>query len=278
MTADPRSRRPPAGHVGETLEDRVYRPTLGEGNPELTGASPWRTLPVTAGVLLLFGGLAAFLGHAGGAGDAVLPSVGLVLQEGVDRPAGNAGGGSPPPAPAPAPTPAPAPAPPAAVPPGPPPEPPSSAAPQAAPLDLPRDDHARETGASGGASAGAGTGTGSGAGPGSGSGPGGLGTGGEDDGPGWSMTIEASKVEYTYRPPPPPYPRLAQMARIQGTVNVQVQVGADGVPVSAKALDGPYQLRAAAEAYALTWRLKAPTVNGVPRPFQFDLKVIFHVN
>jgi TonB family protein len=67
------------------------------------------------------------------------------------------------------------------------------------------------------------------------------------------------------------------MARIQGTVRVELQVGTDGVPVSARAVDGPYQLRAAAEAYALTWRFKAPTENGVPRVSRFTVNVIYHI-
>jgi protein TonB len=280
MTADPRSLRPPAGRAGETLEDRIYRPTLGEGSPGLGGASPWRTLPATAGVLVLFAALAILLGRPGGSRDLALPSVDLVLQEGVERPSGPAGGGARPPAPAPAPARTPAPAPAAA--PAAPPEHPQPAVPDLAPRDLPREDHAREAGvpgvpggSGGGAGAGSGSsGTGGGSGPG---GPGAGGAGGADHGPEGVRALESTRIDCIYRPPEPAYPQLARMARIQGTVRVELQVGTDGVPVSARAVDGPYQLRAAAEAYALTWRFKAPTENGVPRVARFTVNVIYRL-
>jgi protein TonB len=91
------------------------------------------------------------------------------------------------------------------------------------------------------------------------------------------MSIETTKVDFSYRPPVPPYPPLARMARIQGVVRVEVLAGADGVPQSAKAVDGPYQLRAAAEAYAMTWRVRPPAVNGIPRPSRFEVSITYRI-
>jgi len=73
---------------------------------------------------------------------------------------------------------------------------------------------------------------------------------------------DANPVRPKYQPPPPAYPPLAKLARIQGTVVVQVAIGPDGVPMGVKATSGPAQLRPTAEAYAAQWRFHPSRVNG----------------
>lgn len=64
------------------------------------------------------------------------------------------------------------------------------------------------------------------------------------------------------RPTPPRYPETARLAKIQGLVQVRVQVDAQGMPTAAEAISGPEELRACAVAYARTWRFQAK--NGTP--------------
>jgi TonB family protein len=60
----------------------------------------------------------------------------------------------------------------------------------------------------------------------------------------------------------PEYPDIALQARIAGPVPVDVEVGADGVPVSARAgSEGPKLLWAAAEAAARQWRFAPPAMS-----------------
>jgi hypothetical protein len=60
-------------------------------------------------------------------------------------------------------------------------------------------------------------------------------------------------------------------------VVLQIQVGANGVPISVRSLSGPYLLRATAEAYAMACRFFPPTQNGVPQAFDFMLTMPFNL-
>lgn len=91
------------------------------------------------------------------------------------------------------------------------------------------------------------------------------------------MDLDITQIREKSRPPLPAYPPLARSARIQGDVVVQIVVGRDGVPVSARALDGPVQLRAAAEAYAMAWRFEPFLQNGVPLVSRFSLTVSYRM-
>jgi len=256
---------PDAGSGREALEELVYRPALGDGTPR--GASPWLTVPVTLALAGALAGLALLAGRRT-EGLREPASVSVVLQEAPDAPARAAVAG---PAPAPAPAAAPAPAPAAAPAPEPQPQPqpaapaPSQeAVPDALPRELPREDHSRQAGGAPAPHAGAGSGAGAGRGP---AGPGGP--------AGKVLDLESTQVKITFRPPPPEYPPLAKRAGVQGTVVVQILVGPDGVPVSARAMEGPLMLRATAEAYALAWRFSPPLVNGVPQASRFTLTMPF---
>jgi protein TonB len=273
MDQGPQVNAPQAGASREALEDLVYGASLGDR--AVRRASPWVTVPVT---LVLAGalGVVAFALARPDETDKPEPrTVDVVLQEGPD---GHVAAPVParvaaaPAAPSPAPAPAPAPMREAA----PPPEPRAETAPEATPRELPKEDLSRQYGGhAGGDGAGAGLGSGGGGGTG-GPGAGGIGTG-TGGGPARIMDVEFTKIQVKFQPPKPPYPPLARSARIQGTVVVQVSVGIDGVPISAHALQGPFQLRATAEAYALAWRFFPPLLNGVPQPCRFTLNMPFNL-
>ena len=252
----------------ESLEDLVYRSTLSEGNRAGRGASPWVSVPITFTVCGIFGVSAMLLARQTRTARTIIHSVGVILQEAPDAPAPVRAVPAAPPAPrsqAPAPVPAAAP-PPERQPKGPPPQPPDprqEAAPDAAPRSLPTLDNSRLHGGS------AGSGTTAGAAPGTIAGAGGGGNG--------VMDLDLTQVREKFRPPPPAYPPLARNARIQGNVVIQIVVGLDGVPMSTRALEGPFQLRSAAEAYAMTWRFEPYLQNGIPLVSRFNLTVAYRI-
>ncbi|MDQ3908506.1 MAG: TonB family protein [Acidobacteriota bacterium] len=64
--------------------------------------------------------------------------------------------------------------------------------------------------------------------------------------------------------PAPPYPQIAKIAGVQGTVNVEILVDEQGRVVSATAKDGPVMLREAARQAALLARFTPTQLNGEP--------------
>jgi len=60
-------------------------------------------------------------------------------------------------------------------------------------------------------------------------------------------------------------------------VVVEVNIGPDGVPTAAHAKEGPPQLRAYAEAYAMKWRFEPALLNGVPQYARFTLTMPFRL-
>lgn len=251
------TRRTDASRDTESLEDLVYRPRLSTGNKQVRSANPLIAIPMT-----LLGYLAlGFLGwqivqHSKSVLTAIPKSVAVDL---LDTSEGDA------PQPiAPALPPAAGGPPPGAIekPDAPPPPIPANpdAVPEKQPTELPTQDlsgTAFPTQTSGGPS-----GTGTGSGPGTSEGTG-TGTSGAGQGP-VVMHYDYSPVDPKYRPPDPPYPPVAKMAGIQGTVLVEITVGVDGVPISAHATEGPMQLRSASEASAMKWRFEPLKENGVP--------------
>ena len=83
------------------------------------------------------------------------------------------------------------------------------------------------------------------------------------------------RIKVKYSPPAPPYPPLAKIAHIQGNVVVEIVVGPDGIPVSARAVEGPTQLRAMAEDYAMKWKFEPAMSNGVAQSARFKLTLNF---
>ena len=91
------------------------------------------------------------------------------------------------------------------------------------------------------------------------------------------LVVDFSSVKVQFQPPPPPYPPLARVAHIQGTVVVQVTLDPEGVPVSASAIDGPPELRRAAEDYAMSWRFAPVIREGQPLAVQFKISMPFRI-
>ena len=261
----------------ESLEDRVYRPCISAGKRQVRGANPSIAVPLALVGYLALGFLAWRAFRLSGPAQEATPK--HVTVDLLD-----AGEGEIPRPVVPAPRPVPAPA---AVPSAPeggraaggpppgaflrpnavPPALPSDAdtAPETPPAALPTQDlsgtafPARPSGGP--------IGTGTGFGPGSGGTGDGKGTGTGSTGTGSGPAVaryDSSPVEEKYRPPLPPYPLVAKRARLQGTVRVEITVGVDGVPVSARAVEGPRPFFAASEAWAMKWRFEPLKVNGVP--------------
>ena len=252
------TRRTDARRDAESLEDLVYRPRLAIGNKQVRGANALLAVPMTLLGYLVLG----FIGwqvvqHSKTLVPASPKSVAIDLLD--------PGEGEAPQATTPAPVPAAGGPPLGAIekPNAPPPAIPADTelVPEKQPTELPTQDL---SGTAFPALPGVGpSGTGTGLGPGNGGT--GEGTGTSNTGQGPAVTrYEYSPVKEKYRPPDPPYPPVAKMAGIQGTVLVEITVGVDGVPLSAHAIEGPMQLRAASEASAMKWRFEPVKENGVP--------------
>jgi periplasmic protein TonB len=267
MSTDPKTNPPPAGGPKETLEDLIYRPNLSSGNSGVHRASPWVTVPTTVMTYGLFTIVAIMLAKHTDAGKKLIKTVGIVEGELKEEDAP-----PPPPPPPPAPAPPPMMARPVetqVAPPPPPIDPHQEIVPDVAPRALPTKDQSTSQMQAGGS----GTGTGMGV-----LGGGVAGTGMAVAGSGNTTRVvdfDFSQIVIKHQPPAPPYPALAKIAKIQGTVVVEIVVGTDGVPTSAKAVEGPPQLRATAENYALQWRFEPAKQNGVPQIARFKLTMPF---
>jgi protein TonB len=225
------------------------------------------SIPVTILTYGLFGLLAVTVAKSTDAGKKVIKTMGINLQEESEAP-------PPPPPPPPAPAAPAAPAPRVQqrdAPPPPPIDPRQDTVPEVAPRELPKEDLSMRY-ASSAASSGSGV-------PGGGVAGGGVGgTGMAVAGSGNStrvMDFDFSQIKVKFQPPPPVYPPLAKIARIQGTVKVEMIIGTDGIPTSAHAVEGPSQLRPTAEAYAMGWKFEPAMMNGTPQVARFTLTMPF---
>lgn len=86
------------------------------------------------------------------------------------------------------------------------------------------------------------------------------------------------QIQVTYRPDPPAYPAEAKAKGITGTVIVEVLVDRDGRVESAKAIEGPEELRATAVAYASAWKFKPAVLDGKPVQARFKLTMPFRLH
>jgi protein TonB len=266
MSLDPKTNPPPNGQPKETLEDLVYRSSLSSGNKGVHGASPLVSVPLTIVSYALFGACGYLLATHTDAGKKVIKTMGVDLTEQADAP--------PPPPPPPPPAPA-APAAPAPklqmkeAPPPPPINPNQDTVPEVAPRELPKEDLTMRYASA--QSSGSGV-------PGGGvSGSVGPSTGMSVAGSSTSHVVDFdfSQMRIKFQPPPPPYPPLAKIARIQGTVVVEITVGPDGIPIAAHAVEGPAQLRQVAENYAMGWKFEPAMLNGVAQTARFKLTMPF---
>jgi len=87
--------------------------------------------------------------------------------------------------------------------------------------------------------------------------------------------VDFSKVKIRFQPPPPSYPPLAQIAKIQGTVVLELTIDETGKPEKVVALEGPVQLIPTAEAYARQWLFEPTLIEGVPTKAKFRLTMPF---
>jgi TonB family protein len=92
-----------------------------------------------------------------------------------------------------------------------------------------------------------------------------------------AVDFDFSAIKIAHQPPAPAYPADAKAARIQGTVVVELVVDEQGVPVSARALEGPPQLAPTAVAYAREWRFEPALVNGKAVQARFKLTMPFRL-
>lgn len=91
------------------------------------------------------------------------------------------------------------------------------------------------------------------------------------------VDFDFSQIKVKYQPPAPPYPPLAKIAAIQGTVVVELLIDTAGQVEQAAALQGPPQLRAASEAYAMQWQFEPALLNGAPQQARFRLTLPFRL-
>lgn len=269
MSKDPNTNPPPKAGGPQSLEDLVYRSSLAEGNTAVQKANPLVAIPATIMTyVVLVGGLYQVAKRTEVGQKIVKKTMGIDLNEDKAKEED-----APPPPPPPPPAP-PAPAAPRIevkdAPPPPPINPNQDIVPEVAPKELPQENRAL---AYAGAQSGSGASTGA------------VGTGGPSTGPVVAGSAASARVhdfdfsaiKVKVKPPVPPYPAIARIAKIQGTVIVEIIVGVDGVPVSAKALEGPAQLRSYAENYAMGWRFEPAQVNGAPVQAKFKLTMPFRL-
>ncbi len=60
------------------------------------------------------------------------------------------------------------------------------------------------------------------------------------------------------------YPRIAELAQVEGVVRIRMVVGTDGVPYDVQFLSGPPLLMGVAMNAVKTWRFRPMLVNGIP--------------
>ena len=269
MSKDPKTNAPPPGGKSESLEDLIYRPSLASSNAACTKTSPLITIPATIVMYSICAYGVFYLAKQSDAVKKVVKTIGLDLQEmAEDEP--------PPPPPPPPAAPAAPPAPvmkvdaPKDAPPPPPLPADSNVVPEVVPKELPKENLSMAYAGQGGAS---GTGVSGPVGAAGASGPAIAGASGSTAGK--VVDFDFSQIKVKLQPPPPPYPPLAKIAKIQGTVVVEIVVGLDGVPTKATALEGPPQLRPTAENYAMQWRFEPALLNGQPQMARFRLTMPF---
>jgi periplasmic protein TonB len=84
--------------------------------------------------------------------------------------------------------------------------------------------------------------------------------------------VEAARLIYG---PKPDYPQLARMARIQGTVQLEALIAADGTIKGLKVISGhPLLVKAALEAVE-GWRYQPTLLNGIPVEVETEIDVSF---
>jgi protein TonB len=89
--------------------------------------------------------------------------------------------------------------------------------------------------------------------------------------------VSSSQVAELSRPPQPPYPAMAQRARVQGKVKLEITIGTDGLPKSVKVISGPPLLHNYATEWAMRWKFRPYTVDGHAQQARFILDLNFSI-
>lgn len=76
---------------------------------------------------------------------------------------------------------------------------------------------------------------------------------------------------------PPPYPAIARVARVQGTVVLGATISGSGAIVNLHVISGPPLLMAAAEQAVRTWRYRPYLLNGEPVAVETTVYVVFRI-
>lgn len=91
------------------------------------------------------------------------------------------------------------------------------------------------------------------------------------------VDFDFSQIRVKRQPPAPPYPTAARLARVQGTVVLDLIIDPEGEPIRAEAREGPVPLLVTAISYALAWRFEPAKLNGVPQVARFRLTMPFRL-
>lgn len=76
----------------------------------------------------------------------------------------------------------------------------------------------------------------------------------------------------------PVYPALAQIAKVEGTVEVDAVIDEEGKVVQARAVSGPPLLLAPALQAVLKWRYEPTYLDGMPISIQMEVEVAFRMS
>ncbi len=89
--------------------------------------------------------------------------------------------------------------------------------------------------------------------------------------------LEFSQIKIKKQPPTPPYPSMARVLRIQGTVVIEITINPAGYPVRVEAKQGPGALLMSAVGYALMWEFEPARLNGAPQWARFRLTMPYRL-
>lgn len=76
---------------------------------------------------------------------------------------------------------------------------------------------------------------------------------------------------------PPPYPAIARVTRVQGTVVLGATISGSGAIVNLHVISGPPLLIVAAEQAVRTWRYRPYLLNGEPVAVETTIYVVFRI-
>ncbi|MBI4911730.1 MAG: energy transducer TonB [Acidobacteria bacterium] len=84
-------------------------------------------------------------------------------------------------------------------------------------------------------------------------------------------------IKIKNQPDPPPYPAMAKIAQITGDIILLVKINSNGVPISARAISGPPQLKSTAENYIMQWLFHPAIIKGKAEPVVFKFTMTFRL-